>query len=153
MIEVIYKTKIDFDALDKWRDSSRGDIPPVSCIGIYKALGIVEKAIEYKEKHPEFEVVPLDNIFCNLSTHKRIREFLKEIWRTYSLKLDADNHIYWDTRKYKKGTKHYVKTLSKTIEASLYDDFVGYAPGIDDNLGVNEIVLGILVPDEEEGEA
>lgn len=149
MIKEIYKIKIDFDALEKWRDKDRDDIPPTSFIAIYKALGLVEKAVEYQKDHPEFEVIPLDNIFCNTSTHRRLKSFLEEIWATYSLDIDKDDHVYWDTRKWKKGKKHYAKTLKTSIKASLALDFQSYCPGIDDELGVNEIVLGYYVPDED----
>ena len=148
MIKVIYKTKIDFNALEAWRDKDRDDIPPTGFIAVYKALGIAEKAFEYQKEHPEFEVIPLDNIFCNTMTHRLLKKFIEEIWSTYSLDIDDDNHVFWDTKKYAKGKKHYAKKLKAVVRGSLAYDLASYCPGIDDELGVNEIVLGILVPDE-----
>ena len=63
MIQEIFKVTIDFDKLLKWRDKDRDDIPVCGFIALYKALGIVEAAQNYKKDHPDFEVIPLDNIF------------------------------------------------------------------------------------------
>ena len=153
MIQEILKIKIDFDALEQWRDADRDDIPVTNFIGLYKALGIVKAANDYKQDHPDFEVIPLDNIFCNTMTHRLLKKFIEDIWATYSLDIDEDNHVFWDTRKYPKGKKHYAKKLKKIVRSSLAYDFASYCPGIDDDLGVCEIVLGILVPDNEPLEA
>ena len=151
MFKEIYRMTIDFDALEKWRDKDHDDTPPTSFISIYKALGIIEKALDYQKEHPDFEVIPLDNIYCNAATHQRLKKFLENIWATYSLDIDEDNHVFWDTAKWAKGKKHYAKKLKNIVRASLSLDFVSYCPGIDDELGVNEIVLGALIPEENGG--
>lgn len=149
MIQILYLTKIDFNELEAWRDTERDDIPPTNFIAIYRALGIVDQILEYKKDHPDFEPIPLDNIACNTSTLRRLKSFLEEMWSTYSLNIDADEHIFWDTKKWPKGKKHYAKKIKKTIMASLYDDFRDHCPGIDDELNVNEICFRIYVPDPE----
>lgn len=150
MVQEILKVKIDFDELAKWRDKDRDDIPVNGFISIYKALGIIDAAHNYKKDHPEFEVIPVENIFCNLSTHRRLKAFIEEMWSVYSLDIDGDNHVFWDTSKYPKGKKHYKKKLKAIARTAIQYDFVSFAPGLDDGLGVNEIVLGIVVPDPEE---
>lgn len=153
MLQEIFKTTINFDELENWRDPERDDIPVTSFIGFYKAIGIFEKAQEYKKDHPDFEPIPIINIFCNTNTHKAITKFIERMWKIYSLKIDGDNHVVWDTRKWKKGEKHYAKALSKTVHRCLYGyrgDFSSYCPGIDGNIPDNEIVLGIILPDEED---
>lgn len=150
MFKEIYKTKIDFDALAEWRDKDRDDIPVSGFIGLYKALGIIQAANDYKKEHEDFEVIPLDNIFCNLSTHQRLKHFIENNWSVYSLDIDADDHVFWDTSKFPKGQKHYAKTLKAAARNAVLYDFASFAPGLDDELGVNEIVLGIVVPDPEE---
>jgi len=150
MIQEILKVKIDFKKLSEWRDKDRDDIPACGFIGVYKALGIVEAAQNYKKDHPDFEVIPLDNIFCNIATHRRLKHFIEDMWSVYSLDIDADNHVFWDTSKYPKGKKHYAKTIKSTPRAALNYDFASFAPGIDEDLGIDEIVLGISVPDEED---
>ncbi len=149
MIKEIYKTKIDFKKLEQWRDKERDDIPPTNFIAIYKALGIVDAAVNYQKEHEGFEVIPLDNIFCNTMTHRLLKKFIEEIWSTYSLDIDEDNHVFWVTSKWPKGKKHYAKKLKSNARGSIHLDFTSYCPGIDDDLNVGEIVLGVVVPDEE----
>ena len=150
MEKEIYRTKIDFDALEAWRDEEHDNIPPIGFLSVYKALGIVAEVDKHTKEDPDFKVVPATNIFCNLSTHRRLKRFLEDIWSTYSLKIESDNTVVWDTKKWKKGKKHYAKTISGVIKNSLLQDFVDYCPGIDDDLGVNEIVFKIEIPDPEE---
>ena len=153
MMTEIFKVKIDFKALDKWRDKDRDDLPITGYISLYKALGIVDAAHKYKDNdHPDFEVIPLDNIFCNLDTHKKIKNFIEHNWQVFSINIDADEHITWDTKKYPKGTRHYAKKLNAAPRNALIYDFSNYAPGLDNNLADDEIVLGILSPDPEESE-
>ena len=150
MRKVLFKTKIDFEALEAWRDEERDNIPPIGFLSVYKALGIVTEIDKYCKEHEDFKVMPDVNIFCNLSTHRRLKKFLEDIWSTYSLKITADNTVAWDTKKWKKGKKHYAKSISGVIKNSLIQDFANYAPGIDDELGVNEIIFAIDEPDAEE---
>lgn len=153
MDKIIYKTKVDTDELGKWRDPERDDIPPTSFIAIYKALGIVDAITEYKKDHPDLEVVPVLNVQCNTLTHSVLKKFLENIWAIYSLDIDADNHVFWDTSKWAKGKKHYAKKLKTRIAASLYDDFKNYCPGINDELGVGEIAFVVPQPEEKKVDA
>ena len=95
MLQEIYKTTINFEELENWRDPERDDIPVTGFIGFYKAVGIFDKAMEYKKEHPEFEFAPVVNIFCNFNTQKAIKNFIERMWKIYSLKIDGDNHITW----------------------------------------------------------
>lgn len=147
MIQEILKIKIDFDALEKWRDADRDDLPIVGFVSLYKALGIVQAANDYKKDHPDFEVIPLDNIFCNLSTHRRLKSFIENNWQVFSIDIDRDYHVFWDTSKYAKGKKHYAKKMKAVVRNAVSWDFASYAPGLDEELGVNEIVLGISIPE------
>lgn len=149
MIQEILKVKIDFKKLEKWRDPDLDDIPVASFIGLYKALGIEDALVEYVKDHPDFQVAPLDNIVCNLETHKRLKRFIEENWQVYSIEIDRDCHVFWDTSKYPKGKKHYPRKMKALARNAVFLDFQNYAPGLDNNLEDNEIVFGIQVPDPE----
>lgn len=149
MFKEVFKTTIDFKALSKWRLKEKDDIPPVSFLHIYAAIGLADFLTEYKKDHPDVEVVPLDHIHCNTNTHIHLKKFLEDIWSTYSLKLNGDNDVTWDTTKWPKGKKHYAKKLSSRVSVSLDQDYASYCPGIDDDLADNEITLGFLEKDSE----
>ena len=153
MEEIIFKTKIDFKALEQYRDANNDDLPITGFISIYRAIGLLDALIAYRKDHPDFQLCPLDHIFCNISTNKRLKALIEDNWSTFSLDIDSDNHVYWDTKKYPKGTKHYKKKIKAVPKASISQDFIDYCPGIDDDLGVNEIVFMIITPDEKTAEA
>lgn len=149
MIKEILKVKIDFKELEKWRDPERDNVPAASFIAVYRALGIEDAIAKYAKRHKGFQVAPLDNIVCNLETHKRLKHFIEENWQVYSIDIDKDCHVFWDTSKYPKGTRHYPKTLKATARNAVLLDFQSFAPGLDNNLEDNEIVFGIQVADPE----
>ena len=51
MRKVLFKTKIDFEALEAWRDEERDNIPPIGFLSVYKALGIVTEIDKYCKEH------------------------------------------------------------------------------------------------------
>ena len=150
MEKELLRIKVDFDKLLDWKDPERDDLPIISYMSFYRATGILDAVVNYKKEDPECEFAAAVNIVCNTITNRRIRSFIEEIWSVYSLDIDNDNHVFWDTKKYAKGTRHYKKTLKKKIKASLWQDFQDYGLGIDDGLGVNEVVFKVFLPDEVE---
>ena len=86
---------------------------------------------------------------ANISDIQMIMEFIEENWKVYSIDIDKDYHVFWDTSKYPKGQKHYPKTLKATARNAVLLDFQNFAPGLDNNLEDNEIVFGIQVSDPE----
>lgn len=137
----IFRTEIDFSKLEEWTDSERDDLPIVSYLSFYRAIGLLEAAEKYQQDHPDFYLFHLDNILCNYSTNQGIKHFIEKNWSIYDIDIDGDNHPFWKTNIYSKGTKHYEKKIRDRIQKSLNKDFITYTPGIDDNLGVGEIVL------------
>ena len=146
----IFKTEIDFDALEKWTDSEKDDLPVVGYMSFYRAIGLLDAAKKYAKEHPDFYLYHLDNILCNFMTNRRIKHFIESNWSVYDIDIDADNHTFWDTKKYPKGKKHYEKKIKDRIKKSLNKDFLTYTPGVDDELGVNEIVLVDYIPIDSE---
>ena len=115
---------------------------------------LCEDAIKkYREEDPECQFAAAINIVCNTVTNRRIKAFIEEMWSVYSIDIDNDNHVFWDTKKYGKGVRHYKKTLKSRVKASIWQDFQDYGLGIDDGLGVNEVVFKVFLPDEETAEA
>jgi len=55
MFKEILKIKVDFDALEKWRDPNHDDLPVLGFISLYRALGIVDAATKCQEENPEQE--------------------------------------------------------------------------------------------------
>ena len=149
MIQEILKVKIDFKALEKWKDAERDDFPVASFISLYRALGIEDALESYVKEHPDFQVIPVINIVCNLNTHKRLKNFIEKNWQVYSIDIDRDFHVFWDTSKYPKGTKHYPRKMKALARNAVALDFSQYAPGIDNDMKDDEIVFGIPEPDPE----
>ncbi len=151
MFKEILKIKVDFDALEKWRDPNHDDLPVLGFISLYRALGIVEAATKCQKENPDFEVIPVENIHCNFSTHRRLKSFIENNWKVFSIDIDADEHVFWDTSKFPKGKRHYPKKLKAAARNAVSYDFISHAPGVDDELGVNEIVFGVYEEDPKEG--
>ena len=149
MLKEILKVKIDFKKLSEWRDPERDDIPAVSFIAVYRALGIEDAVAKYAKRHKGFQVAPLDNIVCNLETHKRLKHFIEENWQVYSIDIDRDFHVFWDTSIYPKGKKHYPRKMKALARNAVLLDFGNYAPGLDNTLEDDVIVFGIPAPDPE----
>lgn len=151
MEKIIFKTKIDFKELAKYRDPNKDDLPVIGFISLYRAIGLLDAAEKYKAEHPDFfiDITNKSNIVCNFSTQRRLQTFIEDIWKTYSIDIDANEHVFWDTSKFPKGKKHYAKKLKAAARNAVRVDFGMYCPGLDDELGVNEIVLKVYEPDEQ----
>lgn len=143
----IFRTEIDFSKLDEWRDSTKDDLPVCGYMSFYRAIGLLDAAKKYNETHPDFYLYHLDSILCNYMTNKAIRRFIEKNWSIYDIDIKEDNNVFWNTRKFPKGTRHYEKRIRERIKQCLAKDFSKFTPGLDDELGVNEIVLVDWVED------
>lgn len=141
--EIIFQTTVDVENLKQWFRNDDKGLPVHSYLSLYEACGIIEAVQKYVDEHPGFEPVCFDNIQCNAYTNAVLKNFIKEQWQSYSLKLTGDDQVEWDETKYAKGIRHYKKNLSKKIEAALSLDFANYCPGWDDDLQDNVIVFKV----------
>ena len=76
MFKEIKRFKLDFEALSKWRDSTRDDIPVNGFISFYKACGILEAANEYKKDHPKTPFAENVNLALNATLSRTINTSL-----------------------------------------------------------------------------
>lgn len=134
------KIKLDFEALDEWRKEDADDIPICSLISFYTACGMTRYLEEYREKEGK-NIVPLDNLACNFKTLQRIKSFIETNWMEYSLDIDKDNHVFWDTKTYGKNERHYAKKLNSRVQNSINQDFLNFCPGMDDEIDDNILVF------------
>lgn len=141
--EEIARVNLDFDALEAWRDTTQDDLPICSCFSLYKACGLQDFIKKYSEVHDNAQIIAVDNLFCNINTLERIKKFIIKNWEIYSIDIKEDNHVYWDTKKWKKGQKHYAKKLKAKIRASVNTDFYNFCPGIDEEIEDNVIIFRI----------
>lgn len=141
--EIIFKTTIDIEKLKTWFRDDDKRLPVYSYLSLYEACGIVDEIKKYVVDHPDFQPVCFDNIQCNAYTNAVLKNFIKEQWQCYSLKLNGDNQVEWSDGKYPAGTRHYKRSLSKKIESSLSLDFANYCPGWDDDLEDNVLVFKV----------
>ena len=146
--KVIAKVDLDFESLDEWRKEEADDIPICSLISFYKACGITKYIEEYKEKEGK-SIVSLDNLACNFKTLQRIKDLIETNWSEYSLDIDKDNHVFWDTRTYEKNERHYAKKLNSRVQNSINQDFLNFCPGVDDELEDNILVFRTYYKSEE----
>lgn len=140
------KTKtiqLDFDAIRKWRDAEKDDLPAYSMLTFYKAAGILDAVKELNGMKP---VAFYDILACNWPTHKKIKNFLEETWQIFSLRFKEKNVVEWNTDKYPKGTQHWARNLSKKVKGSVDVNFMNYCPFINDDLD-DDIIL-IEIPEE-----
>lgn len=137
--------KLDFEQLEDWTDDKHDDLPIRGLISFYEATGIAKLVLDNKERFVG-GITAIDNIACNFYTQKRIKNFIKKQWEIYSMSLVDHNNVTWNTHTYKKGEKHYARSLSKRVESSLLFDFVNYCPRINDELPDDIIV--VTIPDE-----
>ena len=153
MEKIIFKTKIDFKALEKYRDHDKDDLPIIGFISLYRAIGLLDAAQKYKENEdPDFfiDITNKSNIACNLATQKLLKSFIENNWSIYSIDIDANEHVFWDTTKFPKGKKHYKKKLKAVVRNAVKLDYLKHCPGLDDSLGICEIVLKVELPDPKE---
>ena len=151
---VIFDKTVNFADLEEWTDPEKDDLPILSYVGFYRAIGLIDAAKEYVKTHPDYYLYHLDSIYCNFFTHKAIKKLIKDNWCYYDVDIDANNHTFWNTKKFPKGMKHYKKSLRKKIAKCVNQDFNEYCPGIDENIEtVGRIILVDYVPVDEENEA
>ena len=79
----------------------------------------------------------------------KCKQLIEDNWACYSINIEKDNSVFWDTRKWGKNEKHYAKKLSAKIQHSLNLDCIQYCPGIDEELENNVIVFRIYRKPEE----
>lgn len=151
MVE-IGRATLDFDALQGWRDVDLDDIPVCSLISLYRASGIMDVLQKYADDHPDTRFCALDNLSCNFYTLQRIRRFITENWRRFSLRLEGDHMIKWDTKRYAKGEAHHLFNLKTKVQNSINYDFASFCPAVDDDLPDNLIVMSIAVDEAEDPE-
>jgi len=124
---------LDFDELEDWRKEDADDIPICSMISFYRACGMTDFIEKYKAEEGK-NIVPLDNLACNFKTLQKIKDFIETMWSEYSLDIDQDNHVFWDTKTYGKNERHYAKKLNPRVLNSLNQDFLNFCPGVDESL-------------------
>jgi hypothetical protein len=143
------KVVLDFDKLTRWRNKDKDDLPICSCLSLYKASGLEDIIKKYSQEHNGFQVIGLDHLYCNFDTLDKIKEFITKNWQKFSIDIDQDNHVYWDTKKWAKGQEHYLKTLKPKIKTSVLKDFYDYCPGIDEEVEDNIIIFRIYHLEDE----
>lgn len=143
VFEDVFQTTLDFDSLSSWMNPQT-NLPVCSFLSFYEASGLTEKIRDYSVSHENAQFTPLDNILCSFYTLQRIRNFLSNQWCTYSLDIDRDNHVFWDTKKFPAGTKHNARHLKKKDQDNLSLDFAHYCCGTDDDLEDNVIVFRVF---------
>lgn len=141
--EIIFQTTIDIEKLKTWLHDDDKKLPVYSYLSLYEACGIVDAIKAYVVDHPDFQPVCFDNIQCNAYTGAVLKNFLKEQWQCYSLKLNGDNQVEWNTKTYPAGVRHYKRSLPKKVESSLTLDYGNYCPGWDDDLEDNVLVFKV----------
>ncbi len=136
--------KLNFDKLCDWINPETG-LPICSCISLYTATGLLGAIEEYSKAHSNASITPYDNLVCSFATLDHIKNFLKKQWGIYSLDIDKDNHVFWETKKFPAGVKHYQRKLRKRIEACIVQDFANYCCGNDEDVPDDEIVFRTFV--------
>lgn len=142
----IIKVKVDFDKLESWVKPGSDNLPVYSFLSLYEACGLEEHIRKYSEEHNNLQFVAADNLLCTFYTLQHLKFFIENQWKIYSLDINEDNHVVWDTRKYGKHEKHYARKLSKKLQSCINADFMNFCPGImedDDSLGDDEISFRI----------
>lgn len=142
--------KLDYDALDEWRDAEADGVPVCGFLRLYKACGL-EEAIKAHCDAAGGPIAPADNLVCNLKTMMRLKSFIEGIWETYSIDIDADGHVFWDPLSKYGRLKHYPKKMKARVKASVLFDFANYCPGLDDS--VPDDVISFRMERDEKREA
>ena len=146
----IARVNLDFDAISQWRKTEADDLPPCSTLSFYEACGIMQAIKDYIAEHEGVQMTGLDNLSCNFYTMQRIKNFIFDFWRRYSLTILEDNKVTWDTHRYAKGVAHKPKEPKARIRNSVNYDFMNYCPSVNDDLPDNVLVFSIPVPVEED---
>ena len=146
-----YEINLDFDQLAAWRDAEKDDLPVCGMISFFKASGASAIIFEHQDRFKD-AAAPLDVFACNFYTQQRIKKFIAERWEIFSLSLEGNNKVTWNTRTYNKGEEHYHRRPSKRVTKSLSYDFFSYCPALNDDLPDNVLVVTIpnAVPATEE---
>lgn len=143
------RVTLNFEELENWRNTEADDIPICSFLSLYKACGLEPILEKYFEENDQKQIVALDNLACNFNTLNKCKQLIEDNWACYSINIEKDNSVFWDTRKWGKNEKHYAKKLSAKIQHSLNLDCIQYCPGIDEELENNVIVFRIYTKPEE----
>ena len=146
------RVTLNFEELEAWRNTEADDIPICSFLSLYKACGLEPILEKYFEENNQKQIVALDNLACNFNTLNRCKQLIEDNWACYSINIEKDNSVFWDTKKWGKNEKHYAKKLSAKIQHSLNLDCIQYCPGIDEELENNVIVFRIYQKPEENTE-
>ena len=133
--------KLDFDSIRKWRDPENDNLPAYSMLTFYKAAGILDAVRELNGEKP---VAFCDILSCNWPTHRKIKDFLEETWRIFSLRHEGTNKVVWNTDKYPKGTQHWARNISKKVKGSVERNFLDYCPFIDDSFDDDDVVDDVI---------
>ena len=67
----IFKVEINFDELEKWRDSTKDDLPVVGYMSFYRAIGLLDAAEKYAKE--------LTEEACSVLDDSESGEILKEL--------------------------------------------------------------------------
>lgn len=131
---------LDFDALQNWRDAEHDNIPISGYLAFYKACGLMPYIKENFSEDEANQVCPVNNILCNFTTMKKIKNFIINNWETFNIDLLGDEQIVWIKGERKKQRKRPKKRKSE-IRHSIDLDFANYCPGLDDELEDDVITL------------
>ena len=144
--------KLDFDSLSKhwWIDDNGESFPILCCLNLYEACGLIPHIEKYAKEKEGWQVVPLDNLQCNINTLEKIRSLIEHNWKIYKLDIDSDRHIIWKDND--KKPYNYERDMTATAAASVKSDFINYCPGMDDELEDDIIVFRIWEKEEEKGD-
>ena len=140
----VERFELDFDMLEQWRNPDFDDLPICGFISLYRAIGVLDRIREYNDTHDkDKQFVPLDNLACNFYTLQRMRNLILDNWSCYSLDIDSDRHVFWDTTRWAKNQKHYKKKLHAKVRNSINIDCANFCPGVDDELEDNILIFRV----------
>ena len=148
--KIIATVKLDFSKLEEGRKTDADDIPICSLLSLYTACGIQDYIKDYCKDGEK--VTALDNLACNFVTLQKLKTFIESNWMEYSLDIDGDNHVFWDTSKYQKNERHYAKKLKAKIQYSINQDFMNFCPGVDEDIEDDVIVFRVFYKTEKKDE-
>lgn len=143
----IAKIELDFDQLEEWRRDDEEGLPVYSLISFYEACGMQAEMKKYYGDAAKEAASPVDVLSCNFYTLQRIKNFITEHWEIFSLVIEENNNVKWDTRKWAKNHKHYHRRLRSRVQNSLNFDFVNFCPAINDDLPDNVLSFAVYSPD------
>ena len=139
----------DFSLLEAWRKDNVDKFPILSLLHVYEAVGLADEVRAIRKEIPDFQLCPIEHLFCNFDTLEKIRKLIRDNWEHFNLQMDSEGNISWIPNQPHDPRKFGRKMKARVRDSVLFDQN-NFCPNLDPAVDDDTLVFFFNPNDKKE---